>query len=146
MEILVKRNGNLKKLGEGKIYSKKDLTLNEENELTLTTNDGLGKESPSEIKHEITQEAPHVPGETNVLVTPNSVKGVTPPSQSQVNKPGSRNVDINSSNFEGEIEKNAKEGAESLVHTSTNESNLHKMRKNSIPFTKSELHDFLKTI
>lgn len=151
MEILVKRNGNLKKLGEGKIYSKRDLTLNENGvDAYLGSAEGaaLGQKEAQKIKNT----------NPNVRNVTTDAGKLDRQNDTQSGEGMEFRVPMNANASQlAQVDKLAKDPrADDVAITftdekpgtsdSTNESRVFEMRKNSIPFTKSELYDFLKTI
>jgi hypothetical protein len=166
MKVYVKKDKVLKLLGEGKVFSKKDLVLREfggdnncgSDTITLT-NDGEGsdkKTSPNELATDIKKELPKVnaggkPVQFNV--SPDDVAGVTPNTQASQNStqaPPSVNVSMNDPRLTQLMQQNAKNGYSTNVQNinASVESRkvMDEMRANSIPFTKSELTEFLKSL
>ena len=165
MKVYVKKDKALKLLGEGKVYSKKDLILKEEDlnggtDTITLTNDGEGidkKTPPSEMANDIKNELPKVnaggkPVQFNV--SPDDIAGVTPNTQLTQNStqaPPSVNVSMNDPRLTQMMQQNAKNGYSTNVVKPINSSVesrkvMDEMRENSIPFTKSELTEFLKSL
>lgn len=165
MKVLVKTNKGLKILGEGKIYSKSQLRLNEvdnngdSNTITLT-NSGEGSESkapPTEIANDAKKELSTVNAsgkKTQFQVTPTSVAGVTPNAsmtQNSTQAPPAVDVSKNDPRLPNLLQKNAQNGYSTNIiglETSSIKSRkvMDEMRRNSIPFTKKELHKFLREL
>ena len=165
MKIYVKKDKALKLLGEGRIFTKKDLILKEEDlnggtDTITLTNDGEGtdkKTPPNEMANDIKKELPKVnaggkPVQFNV--SPDDVAGVTPNTQLSHNStqaPPSVNVSMNDPRLTQMMQQNAKNGYSTNVVKPINSSVdsrkvMDEMRENSVPFTKSELTEFLKNL
>ena len=165
MKIYVKKDKALKLLGEGRIFTKKDLILKEEDlnggtDTITLTNDGEGtdkKTPPNEMANDIKKELPKVnaggkPVQFNV--SPDDVAGVTPNtqlSQNSTQAPPSVNVSMNDPRLTQMMQQNAKNGYSTNVVKPINSSVdsrkvMDEMRENSVPFTKSELTEFLKNL
>ena len=165
MKVYVKKDKALKLLGEGRIFSKKDLLLKEEDlnggtDTITLTNDGEGtdkKATPNEMADDIKKELPKVnaggkPVQFNV--SPDDVAGVTPNtqlSQNSTQAPPSVNVSMNDPRLTQMMQQNAKNGYSTNVVKPINSSVdsrkvMDEMRENSVPFTKSELTEFLKNL
>ena len=165
MKVYVKKDKALKLLGEGRIFSKKDLMLKEEDlnggtDTITLTNDGEGtdkKTPPNEMANDIKKELPKVnAGGKSVQfnVSPDDVAGVTPNtqiSQNSTQAPPSVNVSMNDPRLTQMMQQNAKNGYSTNVVKPINASVdsrkvMDEMRENSVPFTKSELTEFLKNL
>ena len=147
MKILVKKNNKLMSLGEGKIYSKSQLTLKEDNELIgdATPNDekiaGTGALTTT-VNKELTSH----PQEDGVSVGLDSLNNST-----QRLKGDGTNIKMTQQQLaqnKAQISNLATQmpGAQLTIMRGNgikNESRIIEMRKNSIPFTKKELHKFL---
>lgn len=165
MKVYVKKDKTLKLLGEGRIFSKKDLLLKEEDlnggtDTITLTNDGEGtdkKTPPNEMANDIKKELPKVnaggkPVQFNV--SPDDVAGVTPNtqlSQNSTQAPPSVNISMNDPRLTQMMQQNAKNGYSTNVVKPINSSVdsrkvMDEMRENSVPFTKSELTEFLKNL
>ena len=164
MKVYVKKDKGLKLLGEGKVYSKKELMLKEQDgdnnggtDTITLTNDGEGtdKKTPAnELANDIKTELPKVnaggkPVQFNV--SPDDPAGVTPNTQLTQNStqaPPSVNVSMNDPKLAQMITRNAQNGYSTNVIKSSVESRkvMDEMRANSVPFTKSELTEFLKSL
>lgn len=157
MKILVKRNNGLLNLGEGRIYSKSQLRLNEDVENAL-----IGDATPNDEK---------VSGTGSLQTTVNKELTAHPQEDGV-------SVGLDSLNNSGQKLKgdgtNIKMSQQQLAQNKTQISNLaaqmpgaqltimrgngvinnsvaprkvlDELRKNSIPFTKKELHKFLREI
>ena len=166
MKILVKKNNGLVNLGEGRIYSKSQLRLNEidsngdSNTITLT-NTGEGTDSksqPNELANDAKKELNTVNASGKKIqfsVQPNSVAGVTPNmslTQNSTKAAPSVNVSQNDPRLTTLMQTNAKNGYATNIIKGIQTSSvapkkvLDELRKNSIPFTKKELHKFLREI
>lgn len=165
MKVYVKKDKTLKLLGEGKIFSKKDLLLKEEDlnggtDTITLTNDGEGtdkKTPPNEMANDIKKELPKVNAGGKLVqfnVSPDDVAGVTPNtqlSQNSTQAPPSVNVSMNDPRLTQMMQQNAKNGYSTNVVKPINSSVdsrkvMDEMRENSVPFTKSELTEFLKNL
>lgn len=165
MKVYIKKDNALKLLGEGKVYSKKDLVLKEEDlnggsDAITLTNDGEGVEKktpPNEMANDIKKELPKVsaggkPVQFNV--SPDDVAGVTPNTQMTQNgtqAPPSVNVSMNDPRLTQMMQQNAKNGYSTNVIKPINSSVesrkvMDEMRNNSVPFTKKEMTEFLKNL
>ena len=163
MKVLVKKSNGLVNLGEGKIYSKKALILKEvdnngdSNTITLT-NSGEGtdfKSQPNELANDAKKELNTVNASGKKMqfsVPPNSVAGVTPNmslNQNSTQSPPSVNVSQNDPRLTTLMQTNAKNGYTTNIVKGMQNSSvasrkvMDEMRRNSIPFTKKELHKFL---
>ena len=166
MKVYVKKDKVLKLLGEGKVYSKKNLMLKEEdmngdsNTITLT-NDGEGSDSKTpanELGTDAAKELNTVNASgKNVQfnIQPNRVAGITP--NNTITQNGTKStpavtVSQKDPRLNTLIQKNAQNGyATNVVKGLQTNSVLPKkvmdeMRANSVPFTKTELTEFLKSL
>ena len=147
MKVYVKKDKVLKLLGEGKVYSKKDLVLKEE---------------------EAVGNVAYAPNLSTAAMTANQQAAKTPANKVQVisggdlgNKNGqTRDVKVGFNTHD----VNARHEVEQMVNKSNNPdkidvvmdtnpltqsldgSTLDEMRANSVPFTKKELTAFLKSL
>lgn len=145
MRILVKTNKGLRNLGEGKIYSKGQLRLNEFTDssstgVTAVANpDGQDFKSNAEMYRNINNNFKN-PAVTAVEFQANDTvngKNVAP------NKELDDVVTTVSRDNMNKIPQLSKYGTIKVVN---NRKGMTEMRKNSIPFTKKELYKFLKEI
>ena len=150
MKILVKRNNNLINLGEGKIYSKSQLRLNE-----LDANIGMAngiQQAQMKAKQLMSQNA----GVDSASVEAGKADGQNDTNSGEglklevpVNATGkqlaqAQRMTRDQSADDAQITFTKPQTSSSLMDT--NESRIVEMRKNSIPFTKKELHKFLREI
>jgi hypothetical protein len=156
MRTYVKKNGKLNLVGEGRLYSKRDLILREQdngdsNTITLTNNsEGGQKAAPNEIKNDARKElqAVNTSKEKQFSVEPREVAGVNAPVQTNTSNvtPPTATVSITDPRVETIMANNAKNGiTTNLQQNSVNPRKvMDEMRMNSVPFTKRELSSLLK--
>jgi hypothetical protein len=150
MKILVKRNNNLINLGEGRIYSKSQLRLNE-----LDANIGMAngiQQAQMKAKQLMNQNA----GVDSASVEAGKADGQNDANSGEglklevpVNATGkqlaqAQRMTKDQSADDAQITFTKPQTSSSSMNT--NESRIVEMRKNSIPFTKKELHKFLREI
>lgn len=150
MKILVKRNNNLINLGEGRIYSKSQLRLNE-----LDANIGMAngiQQAQMKAKQLMNQNA----GVDSASVEAGKADGQNDTNSGEglelkvpVNATGAQlaqaqRMTKDQSADDAQITFTKPQASSSSMDT--NESRIVEMRKNSIPFTKKELHKFLREI
>ena len=150
MKILVKRNNNLINLGEGRIYSKSQLRLNE-----LDANIGMTngiQQAQMKAKQLMNQNA----GVDSASVEAGKADGQNDTNSGEglklevpVNATGNQlaqaqRMTRDQSADDTQITFTKPQTSSSSMDT--NESRIIEMRKNSIPFTKKELHKFLREI
>jgi len=157
MKVYVKKDKVLKLLGEGKIFSKKDLLLRELNQQMASTvsiqaaknvNDGAMQFKQAKAQNPTITQAmgagddmltPATGTKDNQLVTNANSQESLNNTQSILNKmsPEEReNTDVTYT-----------DGSENMENSSvTPRKVMDEMRENSVPFTKSELTEFLKSI
>lgn len=146
MKILVKKNNKLMSLGEGKIYSKSQLTLKEAIDANIGMANGIqqaqmkakqlmnqnpGVESASADAGKLDGQADRSSGEGLKLEVPVDATGQQLSQAQRMVK--DQSADDAQITF-------TKPQSQSVMN---NESRIIEMRKNSIPFTKKELHKFL---
>lgn len=156
MKILVKKNNRFVNLGEGKIYSKKQLMLKE-----FTQNGVTAVANPDGQNHTVSQMLSNArkiaqkPGVGKVVI-PAGDTGVGATKNVPQNSPLSdvkKTIQLSKANS-STITDLTKDGAGEVELIGDNNSSLQtnsvkprkvmdEMRKNSIPFTKKELHKFL---
>lgn len=154
MKVYVKKDKALKLLGEGKVYSKKDLMLREGNNVVATVpgaknvrqfvnqgaktynqngNVGLIQGEMGQFDNQNDSNTGEGIGvDLPVNATGQQIAKV----QNMANQPGNDDMKINLMSPTTETDQ-----ANSL-----GESKIIKMRENSVPFTKSELTEFLKSL
>lgn len=163
MKIYSKKNNGLRLLGEGRVFSKKELVLKEMNGDTGNDTDTVSvnlspdndnKDSSELAKNAQTASTISAPGKQIVgNVNIEDVNGVSAPTISP-NDPGSDMSIKANGNSSNDIKNAANAAAKARVanvtvpirNSVTPRKVMDEMRKNSIPFTKSELTKFLKTI
>ena len=149
MKILVKKNNGLVNLGEGVIYSKSQLRLNE-----LDANIGMAngiQQAQMKAKQLMNQNA----GVDSASIEAGKADGQEDTQSGEglelkvpVNATGkqlaqAQRMTRDQSADDAQITFTKPQSSSSLE---TNESRIVEMRKNSIPFTKKELHKFLREI
>lgn len=156
MKTYVKKNNKLIHIGEGRLFSKRDLVLREQdngdaNTITLTNNsEGGQKASPNEIKNDARKELQTVSTskEKQFSVEPREVAGVNAPVQTNTSNvtPPTTTVSIKDPRVETIMADNAKKGiTTNLQQNSVSPRKvMDEMRMNSVPFTKKELSQLLK--
>ena len=156
MEIFVKKGNGLKNLGEGRIYSKGELRLNEaftNGKVSLTLNPNRQDVQASSVQTSAQNMLNQVPQATAVTVQSDDIDGVTVPTFSN-NDPRNDTVqNIAAKNATSATVQNAAKNGGTIQITKDDqgqnglgESKIVEMRKNSIPFTKRELSSFLSTL
>lgn len=158
MKVYVKKDKALKLLGEGKIYSKKDLVLKEDNNNPL-----IGDATPSDeringvsgLETAANQQLTSHPAEDGVSVGLDSLSnsgqklkgdGISfkmTQDQLKANKAQVSNMAQQMPGAEVTIMRNNNNMQLSSV---TPKKVMDEMRENSIPFTKAELTEFLKNL
>ena len=150
MKILVKRNNNLINLGEGKIYSKSQLRLNEL-DANIGTANGI-QQAQMKAKQLMNQNA----GVDSASVEAGKADGQKDTNSGEglklevpVNATGNQlaqaqRMTRDQSADDAQITFTKPQTSSSSMDT--NESRIIEMRRNSIPFTKKELHKFLREI
>jgi hypothetical protein len=165
MKVYVKRDKVLKLLGEGKVFSKKDLILREFGGDTNSSDDdtvsiNLSPDNTNKNPSQLSQNAitarntVTAPGKKIVGNVPvEDVNGVTAPTLSQ-NDPGNDMTIDSPDNTSTGIKNAAVAASKARVGSVTvpikdsvkSKKVMDEMRANSIPFTKSELTKFLKSL
>lgn len=156
MKIFVKKGNSLKNLGEGRIYSKGELRLNEaftNGKVSLTLNPNGQDVQASSVQTSAQNMLNQVPQATAVTVQSDDIDGVTAPTFSN-NDPRNDTVqNIAAKNATSATVQNAAKNGGTIQITKDDqgqnglgESKIVEMRKNSIPFTKRELSSFLSTL
>ena len=156
MKIFVKKGNSLKNLGEGRIYSKDELRLNEaftNGKVSLTLNPNGQDVQASSVQTSAQNMLNQVPQATAVTVQSDDIDGVSVPTFSN-NDPRNDTVqNIAAKNATSATLQNAAKNGGTIQITKDDqgqnglgESKIVEMRKNSIPFTKRELSSFLSTL
>ncbi len=152
MQVLIKKNNRLVKLGEGRIYSKSELKLNEANGLDANIGQANGiQQAQMKAKQLMNQNA----GVTSASADAGKLDG-------QKDTQGGEGIELKVPvNANGQQLAQAQrmvkdQGTDDAQITftkpqssssfGTNESKIVEMRKNSIPFTKKELSSFLNSL
>jgi hypothetical protein len=155
MKIFVKKDNNLKPIGEGRIYSKSQLRLNEftNGKVSLTLNPNGQDVRASSIQTSAQNMLNQVPQATAVTVQSDDIDGVSTPTFSAGDPRNDTVQNIAAKNANGAtIQQAAKNGGtinitkDDSQQNGLGESRIIEMRKNSIPFTKKELKNFLSTL
>ena len=156
MEILVKKNNELFSLGEGKIFSKRQLRLNEaytNGKVALTLNPNGQDVQANSVQTSAQNMLNKVPQANKVTVQADDIDGVTAPTYSSSDPRNDKVTQIQAKNASGAAVTDAAKGGGTIEITKDDaqngglgESRIIEMRRNSIPFTKKELHNFLREI
>jgi len=155
MKIFVKKDNSLKPLGEGRIYSKRQLKLNEftNGKVSLTLNPNGQDVRASSIQTSAQNMLNQVPQATAVTVQSDDIDGVSTPTFSASDPRNDTVQNIAAKNANGAtIQQAAKNGGtinitkDDSQQNGLGESRIIEMRKNSIPFTKKELNNFLSSL
>lgn len=155
MRILVKKDNVLHTLGEGRIFSKKQLSIREGLDASLGTANGL-QQAQLKARKTINQNSnvDSVSGDLGHLDGQNDTSsGEGTKIQIPVNAPASQLNTVSQmakSQANDDVEVEFTKNNDANSQTSTNESkkrkNVMEMRYNSVPFTKEELSKFLKSL
>jgi hypothetical protein len=155
MKILVKKNNKFVNLGEGKIYSKRQLRLNE---------DGFVATAPNvkDVRQFVTKGSKMMNQNPNVKSVQNQLGQMDHQNDASTgeglkislpaNATGAQISKVQNMASKPENDDMSIDLTPSTSNTSsdsssmTNESRIIEMRRNSIPFTKKELHKFLREI
>lgn len=156
MKIFIKKDKSLKPLGEGKIYSKSQLRLNEtftNGKVSLTLNPNGQDVRASSVQTSAQNMLHQVPQATAVTVQSDDIDGVSAPTFSPSDPRNDTVQNIAAKNANGAtIQQAAKNGGTIQItkddqqSDGLSESRLIEMRKSSIPFTKGELSNFLRSL
>lgn len=155
MEVLVKTDKGLQRLGEGKIFSKKQLKLKEDIDAAIGSANGL-QQAQQKAKKLINQN-PSVDSASadlgkldgqNDASTGEGTKIQLPINASATQLNSVQQMSKNQANDDVEVEftKNDTNNSSSSTNESRKNRKLVEMRYNSVPFTKQELRSFLKSI
>lgn len=154
MKIIVKKDSKLLKLCEGKAYSKKQLKLNETNGIDANLGFANGIQQAQMKAKQLMNRNPNVnsasadagkldgqkdtqSGEGLELKVPVNATGQQLAQAQRMTRDQSAN--------DAQITFTKPQTSSSSL-MDTNESRIIEMRKNSIPFTKKELHNFLNSL
>ena len=160
MKIFVKRDNGLKKLGEGRIYSKSQLKLNEDftnGKVSLTLNPNGQDVRASSVQTSAQNMLHQVPQATAVTVQADDIDGVTAPTfspndprndtvQQLTTKNASSTAVQNAAKNGGTIQITKDDPQQTAMESKKTSNKIVEMRKNSIPFSKKELSDFLSSL
>jgi hypothetical protein len=176
MKILVKTNKGLRPLGEGRIYSKKEISLNEDvtgrvytkkqlklseawtnGKVALTLNPNGQDITPSSVQTSAQNMLNNVPQATAVTLQADDVDGVTAPTfspndprndtvQQLTTKNASSAAVQNAAKNGGTIQITKDDPQQTAMESKKTSNKIVEMRKNSIPFSKKELSDFLSSL
>ena len=159
MKVYIKRDKVLKLIGEGNVYSKKDLVLKEGNGYTVDANSSNQQINNSGNAITAMKKAANMnPNGTSTLDG-----GDIGPEKTTTNNAGDNSsIEVGPSVKPTDIDKISKDfpAAKIVYNKNAGKTNnngvqlasvtprkvMDEMRKNSIPFTKLELTEFLKTI
>jgi len=161
MKIFSKKDNGLRKLGEGKIYSKKDLTLNEawtNGKVALTLNPNGQDVNASNVQTSAQNMLNNVPQATAVTLQADDVNGVTAPTFAPEDPRNDAVQNISAKKAtSAAVQDLAKNGGtinitkddpqqSSMGESKKTSDKLVEMRRNSIPFSKKELSKFLRSL
>ncbi len=150
-QIIIKKNGRLVNLGEGKIYSKSQLKLNEidanigmangiqqaQMKAKQLMNQNSGVDSASADAGHIDNQQDTMSGEGIKLELPvNANAQQLAQAQRMAKDPSADDAQI----------VFTKNNSNNDISNPLGESRIMELRRNSVPFTKSELGDFLKSL
>ena len=147
MKIFVKRDNGLKKLGEGKIYSKSQLKLNEDftnGKVSLTLNPNGQDVRASSVQTSAQNMLHQVPQATAPTFSPNDPRNDTV--QQLTTKNASSAAVQNAAKNGGTIQITKDDQQQTAMESKKTSNKIVEMRKNSIPFSKKELSDFLSSL
>lgn len=152
MKILRFKNNQLQMLGEGKIYSKKNLKLREGVDANISSANGIQdmKAKAAKVLNQnpnvdsASADAGHIDNQNDM----NSGEGMK--LQLPINANGkqlsqAQNMVKNQGNDDMQVSF-TKPQVNGQTQGSTNESRIMEMRANAIPFTKKELNEFLNSL
>jgi hypothetical protein len=156
MKIFVKKDNNLKPLGEGKIYSKSQLRLNEGiNGIDANIGSANGIQQAQMMAKQLMNRNPSVvsasadAGKLDGQSDMSSGEGLK--LQVPINASGkqlaqAQNMVKDQSADDAQITFTKPQTPSSVDNNGLGESRIIEMRKNSIPFSKKELSNFLSTL
>lgn len=157
MKILVKTHNGLRNIGEGRIFSKKQLRLSENGKVSLTLNPNGQDVNASNVQTSAQNLMNTVPQATAVTLQSDDVDGVTSPTFSstdprndtvqQLNvKKATSSAVMDAAKKGGTIQITNDNSQSSMGESRKANKKLVEMRRNSIPFSKGELSKFLSTL
>jgi hypothetical protein len=157
MKVYTKKNNGLRLLGEGMVFSKGQLMLKEDDTLSLTPDEEDGKQSAPEVVKKGEEELNSIGKDASYTILPKDVNGgITKPQQSSSNgNPQTPivTVDKTDPNIVNTVRTNVPIGngvrivdKQQVNSSVTSRKVMDEMRANSVPFTKTELTKFLKSI
>lgn len=160
MKILVKTDKGLKNMGEGRIYSKGQLKLSEaytNGKVSLTLNPNGQDVRASSVQTSAQNMLNTVPQATAVTLQADDVDGITAPtfSASDPRNDTVQQMDVkhatsaaitDAAENGGTIQITKTDPQQSAMESKGNKKDIVEMRKNSIPFSKKELSNFLSTL
>ena len=155
MEVLIKTNNGLQRLGEGKIFSKKQLKLREDIDAAIGSANGL--QQAQEKAKKLINQNPSVDSASADLGKLDGQKDTSSGEGTKIQLPinasatqlnNVQQMSKNQANDDVEVEftKNDTSNSSSSTNESRKNRKLVEMRYNSVPFTKKELSSFLKSI
>ena len=156
MKIFVKKDNNLKPLGEGKIYSKSQLRLNEAmNGIDANIGSANGIQQAQIMAKQLMNRNPGVvsasadagklDGQSDVT-NGEGLKLQVPINATGKQLAQAQNMVKDQSADDAQITFTKPQTQSSVDNNGLGESRIIEMRKNSIPFSKKELSDFLSTL
>lgn len=154
MRVLVKNNNRLVELGEGRVFSKSQLTLNEDVTASLGMANGI---QAAQMKaKQIMAKNPNIDSASsdagkldgqNDQSTGEGMKLQVPINASGSQLSNAQSMVRNQSNDDVEIEFTKDTPSDNdMANESKEYDRLKDLRENSIPFTKKSLSEFLRTI
>ena len=159
MKVYIKKDKALKLLGEGKVYSKKDLILKEQDDNKLvadasSNDESFGGVSNAEKAIDTTlQKNPTADAASTDMASLGPKQNVgngqgvvirTNQVDFEKNRGAFSNMAQRMPNAELQVDRG--DGVQPLVAHKTPRKVMDEMRENSVPFTKSELTEFLKSL
>ena len=160
MKIMVKTDKGLRTLGEGRIYSKSQLRLSEDytnGKVSLTLNPSGQDVKASSVQTSAQNMLNTVPQATAVTLQADDVDGVTAPtfSNSDPRNDTVQQMDVrhatsaavsNAAKNGGTLQITKDDPQQASMESKENKKDIVEMRENSIPFTKKELNEFLRSL
>lgn len=160
MKIMVKTDKGLRTLGEGRIYSKSQLRLSEDytnGKVSLTLNPSGQDVKASSVQTSAQNMLNTVPQATAVTLQADDVDGVTAPtfSNSDPRNDTVQQMDVrhatsaavsNAAKNGGTLQITKDDPQQTSMESKENKKDIVEMRENSIPFTKKELNEFLRSL
>ena len=160
MKVVRKNNNRLLVLGEGRLVKKGNLFLKEDygdGKVALTLNPSGQDVRASSVQMAAQNMLNKVPQATSVTVNADDIEGVSVPNYSQsdprsdaVQKLNVRNANgaavQNAAKNGGTIEIDKADPQQTAMESKKKDKRLVEFKKNSIPFTKKEMFNFLRSI